>query len=618
MGIGSKIAQNCGGCAMNKTLDTFQILRDRQLSWGLRVASVVGLFALLISLYRASAVGWHAVMVLQIILYVIILCTTFLNRHLSFLFRATIVVAVTFILGVTGLMAWGLVGFGLQALFAFCIFSMVLFGRRAGIVAAALSIIVTGIVGFLFGSGILAFDFNPQAYMTSYAAWIAAVTAMGFSAGLIVMVLGSLNREIENLVHSLQGRNAEMAGIIQQLEAEMLERARVEEERRKLEDRLQRAKRMEDLGTLAGGVAHDLNNILIGAVSYPDLLLANLPQDSPLRESIEIIKCSGVKAAAIVQDLLTLARRGVASTSVVNINSIITDYFTSLEYQKLKSFHLNVEVELKLDQDLPNILGSSIHLLKTIMNLVSNAAEAMSDGGKIVVSTRNERIGPRVGVFEDIEESDYVILTVSDTGVGISPEDIEKIFEPFYTKKVMGRSGTGLGMAVVWGTVKDHKGHIDIESAIGKGTTFTLYFPTTAEKIVETQHSVPVKEYMGKGESILIVDDVKEQREIVSKMLCQLGYSVCTAASGEEAVAHLEKSPADLLILDMCMEPGIDGLDTFRKVLKLQPRQKVIIISGYAETLEVKEAQKLGAGPYIKKPFFLSDIGLAIRSALDK
>ena len=603
---------------MNKTLETFQTLRDRQLSWGLRVISVVGLFVLFTSLFRAFTVGWHAVMVLHIILYVIILCTALLNRHLPFLFRATIVVAVTFIIGVTGLLAWGLMGFGLQALFAFCIFSMMLFGRRVGIISAALSIIVIGIVGLLFGLGILAYDFDPKAYLTSYTAWIAAMSAMALSGGLIVLALGSLNREIENLVHTLQNRNEEMAGIIKQLVAEMSERARVEEERRKLEDRLQRAKRMEDLGTLAGGVAHDLNNILIGTVSYPDLLLANLPQDNPLREPIEIIKRSGAKAAAIVEDLLTLARRNVVSTDVINLNSIITDYFTSLEYQKLKSFHPQVEVDLKLDQELPNTLGSPIHLHKTIMNLVSNAAEAMSDGGKIVISTNHERTGPRVGVFGEIEEGDYVILTVSDMGVGISPDNIEKIFEPFYTKKVMGRSGTGLGMAVVWGTVKDHKGYIDIESAMGKGTKITLYFPVTAEKIVETQKSVPSKEYMGKGESILIIDDVKEQREIVSKMLCQLGYSVSTVASGEEAVAFLEKSSADLLFLDMYMEPGMDGLDTYRKVLELQPQQKAIITSGYAETPRVKEAQKLGAGPYIKKPFFLNDIGLAIRSELDK
>ena len=558
-------------------------------------------------------------MFLHIILYVIILGTALLNRHLSFWLRAAILVAVPFILGVAGLLALGLASTGMQALFAFCILSTVLFGGRAGKASAAVSIVAMGIIGFSVCSRILNFDFDPQVYLTSYTAWIAAMSAMAILAGLIVMAIGGLNLEIENLVDTLQTRNKEMSGIIRQLESEMAERAIVEEERRKLENRLQYAEKMEALGTLAGGVAHDLNNILVGTVSYPDLLLAQLPEDSTLRNPIEIIQRSGVKAAAIVQDLLTLARRGVTSTSVVNLNAIITDYFTSPEYEKLKSFHPQVEVELELDQNLPNILGSSIHLLKTIMNLVSNAAEAMSDGGKIVVSIGNERTtGPRAGVFEEIEEGDYVVLTVSDTGVGISAEDIEKIFEPFYTKKAMGRSGTGLGMAVVWGTVKDHKGHIDIKSAIGKGTTFTLYFPTTTKKMVKTQHPLSLKEYRGKGESILIVDDVKEQREIAAKMLCELGYLVDTAASGEEAVAYLERVSVDLLVLDMYMEPGMDGLDTYRQALKLQPRQKAVITSGYAETWRVKEAQILGAGTYVRKPFFLNDIGVAIRAELDK
>jgi signal transduction histidine kinase len=603
---------------MDNVFDTLQILRDRQLSWGLRALSVGGFFLLLISLSRVFRFGWHPVLVLHIILYLIILCTTLLNRRLSFFFRATVVVALSFILGAAGLLTWGLAALGLQALFACCILSTMLFGSRAGIVAAALSTIVIGIAGLCFVSGILTLAFDPHAYLTSYTAWIMAMSAMAIPAVLIVIALGTLNREIENLVHVLQNQNEEMSRIIRQLEAEMAERARMEEESRKLEDRLQRAKRMETLGTLAGGVAHDLNNILVGSVSYPDFLLAQLSEDSPLRRPVEAIKRSGYKAAAIIQDLLTLTRRGVTLPRVVNLNSIITDYFTSPEYQKLKSFHPHVEVELKLEQDLPNISGSSIHLLQTIMNLVSNAAEAMPDGGKIVVSTSNERTGPGIGLFEEIKEADYVILTVSDTGAGISPEDMEKIFEPFYTKKAMGRSGTGLGMAVVWGAVKDHKGHIDVESALGKGTTFTLYFPATAEELTPTQRSLPVRECIGKGESILIVDDVKDQREITAEMLHGLGYSVKTAASGEEAVACLEKAPVDLLILDMFMEPGMDGLDTYRRALQVQPRQKAIITSGYAETWRVKKAQKLGAGAYVKKPFLLSEIGAAIRAELDK
>jgi CheY-like chemotaxis protein len=276
-----------------------------------------------------------------------------------------------------------------------------------------------------------------------------------------------------------------------------------------------------------------------------------------------------------------------------------------------------VDVELKLDPGLPNLSGSPIHLLKAVMNLVSNAAEAMPDGGKIVVSTSAELTGPRVGSFEAIEAGDYVVLRVSDTGIGIPTEDLGRIFEPFFTKKVMGRSGTGLGMTVVWGTVKDHEGYIDIESGVGRGTTFTVYFPATADKTTAVQSELGTKG-VTRGESILIVDDVREQREIAAMMLAQLGYSVDAVSSGEEAVAYLGKKPVDLLLLDMCMEPGMDGLDTYREALKVTPGQKAIITSGYAETQRVKETQELGAGAYIRKPFFMHTIAGAVRAELDK
>jgi hypothetical protein len=198
------------------------------------------------------------------------------------------------------------------------------------------------------------------------------------------------------------------------------------------------------------------------------------------------------------------------------------------------------------------------------MNIVSNAAEAISGAGKIFISTRSKYIEKPIRGYDDIWEGDYVILTVSDNGIGISSEDIEKIFEPFYTKKEMGRSGSGLGMAVVWGTVKDHKGYIDVQSTKGKGTTFTLYFPVTRKEI-DAEKTVPLKECMGKGESILVVDDIEKQREIASGILNKLGYTVTSVPSGEEAVEYLKNNSADLLVLDMIMAPGMDGLDTYKK-----------------------------------------------------
>ena len=306
---------------------------------------------------------------------------------------------------------------------------------------------------------------------------------------------------------------------------------------------------MEAIGTLAGGVAHDLNNILGGLVSYPELLLVQIPEDSPLRKSIQTIQKSGEKVAAVVQDLLTLARRGVVATEVVNLNNVISEYLKSPEHEKLQSYHPGIQIETHLEKDTLNILGSSTHLSKTVMNLISNAAEAISDGGNITVSTENRYIDRPIRGYDDVKEGDYVVLTISDTGTGISPDDIGKIFEPFYTKKKMGRSGTGLGMAVVWGTVKDHNGYIDVQSTEGKGTAFTLFFPVTRENLPEDEASLPIESYSGNGESILIVDDVEEQRKIASGMLNELGYSVVSVSSGEEAVEYLKTNKADLLIL---------------------------------------------------------------------
>ena len=384
------------------------------------------------------------------------------------------------------------------------------------------------------------------------------------------------------------------------------------------EKRLARAKKMEALGTLAGGVAHDLNNVLSGIVSYPELLLLELPEDSPLRKPILTMQKSGKKAATIVQDLLTLARRGVVATEVTNLNQIVDSYLKSPECENLEQFHPGVKIETDLEINLLNVMGSPVHLSKTVMNLVSNAAEAMPDGGNIFISTRNEYVDKPIRGYDDVKEGEYVILSVSDTGIGISSEDTEKIFEPFYTKKVMGRSGTGLGMAVVWGTVKDHRGYIDVQSTKGKGTTFTLYFPVTRKEITGRKQALPTDEYMGKGKTVLVVDDVEEQREIASAVLKKLGYSVTTVSSGEEAVEYMKGNSADLLILDMIMDPGIDGLETYRRILELCPGQKAIIASGFSETDRVKEAQRLGAGKYIKKPYTLEKIGIAVKEELEK
>jgi CheY-like chemotaxis protein len=234
------------------------------------------------------------------------------------------------------------------------------------------------------------------------------------------------------------------------------------------------------------------------------------------------------------------------------------------------------------------------------------------------ITSRNRYLDAPLKGYEEIEQGEYAEISVSDMGMGMSKQDIENIFEPFYTKKQMGRSGTGLGMSVVWGTVKDHRGYIDINSIEGKGTTFTLFSPATREALKPDSNSVPIDEYKGSGESILVIDDVEEQREIASTILTKLDYAVASVSSGEEAIEYMKNNSPDLLIIDMIMDPGIDGLDTYKKIIEFHPNQKAIIASGFFRTDRIGQLQKMGAGQYIKKPYTLAKIGSAVKEELGR
>jgi len=398
---------------------------------------------------------------------------------------------------------------------------------------------------------------------------------------------------------------------------DITKRRRAEETLRKNEEKLVRAKKMESLGLLAGGVAHDLNNVLSGIVGYPELILMDLPEDNKLRKPIETMQESGYRAAAIVQDLLTVVRGVVTTIEPVNLNDLIRDYLNSPEFKKLEQFHPTVTVKPNLDTDLFNIGGSRVHIGKVVMNLMTNASEAIEGSGNVTISTMNRYIDRPLRGYDDVNIGEYVVLAVSDNGSGISSDGLERIFEPFYTKKVMGRSGTGLGLTVVWNIVQDHKGYINVASD-ENGTTFELYFPITRDKVSDKGLSIPIKDYKGDGETILVIDDVESQRDISCKMLETLGYKTKTVSSGEEAVEYLKENTVDLILLDMIMDPGINGRETYERAIKIHPNQKAIIVSGFAETDELKETQKIGAGQYIKKPVTLERIGLAVKEELEK
>ncbi len=399
--------------------------------------------------------------------------------------------------------------------------------------------------------------------------------------------------------------------------SDIQERKRAEEEKARLEDQLHRAQKMESLGIMAGGVAHDLNNILSGIISYPELLLLDLPEESPLREPIKTIMESGMRAARVVEDLLTVARGVTSSKETLNLNTLIPEYLGSAEYVELEKRHSFVDLKTELDPDLLNLNGSSSHMKKTLMNLVVNAFEAIEGSGTVTISTTNQYLDEPLKGYEEVRAGEYVLLGVSDNGSGISPGDLERIFEPFYTKTVMGRVGTGLGLTVVWNTVPDHKGYIHVKTS-GKGTAFELYFPITREKVADAEKEVPVEDYLGHGEKILVVDDEENQRIIATDILRRLGYNPESVSSGEEAILYVKDNPVDLIVLDMVMPKGINGRETYEAIIKIRPGQRAIIATGYAGTREVEIALKSGAGRYIMKPYVLEEIGVAIKEELEE
>jgi len=423
-------------------------------------------------------------------------------------------------------------------------------------------------------------------------------------------------RDIAWHSRNLTDENGEHMGSIA-LGRDITEHKRAMQALQKSEERLLRSKKMESLGLLAGGVAHDLNNILSGIVSYPELLLMEMPADSKLRKPIETIQESGHRAAAIVQDLLTVARGVAVAKEPLNLNEMVSDYLLSPEFDALKQTHPNVKVQNDLNSELLSINGSPVHMRKVVMNLVANAAEAVQGAGRIAIRTENRYLDTPLKGYDAVDTGEYAVLIVSDNGPGVSPEDLQRIFEPFYTKKAMGRSGTGLGLAVVWNTVQDHKGYIDLTTNTDQ-TTFELYFPITREELPAPRLAVPIQEFKGDGERVLVIDDEASQREISCKMLEMLGYEARAVASGEEAVAYLRDHTADLLLLDMIMGPGINGRETYARVLELHPQQRAIIVSGYAKTEEVQKTQALGAGKYVKKPLTLKRLGVAIKEELNR
>ncbi len=412
-------------------------------------------------------------------------------------------------------------------------------------------------------------------------------------------------RELEDAFNTMTG---ELARI--------MERERnLAEEKLLMEQKLTQARKMEAIGLMASGVAHDLNNILSGIVSYPELILMKLPPDSSLRKDLVAISQAGLRASEVVADLLTVARGTANTKKTVDINALVRDYFDSPEFRRQKGDCPDVEVRLDLAEESLPVHCSVIHIRKCLMNLVINALEAVEDSGTVTIATSRFAARAAPPDCQTMAPGQYVLLRVSDTGQGIDEEARRHIFEPFFSKKTLGRSGTGLGLTIVWNTVQEHDGCVTVSSGPA-GTVFSVYLPMAEQEATREREQDSPAELQGNGETVLVVDDEPMQRDIAGKMLTRLGYRVVALASGEEAVDHLRAQEADLVLLDMIMGSGMDGAETYARIVSFRSGQRALIISGYAEDIHLHRALQLGAGGFLKKPYTISELGRAVRSAL--
>jgi PAS domain S-box-containing protein len=380
-------------------------------------------------------------------------------------------------------------------------------------------------------------------------------------------------------------------------------------ETKRLREQEFRAQRLETAGQVAGQVAHDLNNLLTPLLAYPDLIRETLPDNHPSLVLLNAIQRAAGRIAEINQQLLTLGRRGHFKQDVLNLNSIIGQVIESLG-----PLPDTLDCVTDLDPHLKNIRGGSAQLYRVIMNLLMNALDAVTQDGMITIKSENCSLEQALCAYTRVPAGDYVKITVTDNGCGIRDQVVQRIFDPFFTTKSADQSrGSGMGLSVVDAVIKDHGGYVDLQTRVGHGTSFFLYLPVSDDTVSEQ----PQAEIPRGCETVLVVDDDEMQREVFVRLLTGLGYQVTAAGSGEEALELLTHVSQDILILDLVMPGGIDGIETFRRALLINPYQAVIIVTGCVESGNTREARDLWGCTVLSKPVDRKTLSLAVRKQLE-
>lgn len=396
--------------------------------------------------------------------------------------------------------------------------------------------------------------------------------------------------------------------------SDITERKKAQEERETLEKRLRQSQKIEALGTLTGGVAHDFNNILSIIMGYAELAESELPGDHPARQGLQQILAAARRARDVVRQLLIFSRRGEEEKSAQDLGWTVREGVRMMR-STIPSF---IDIQEFIAPDLPPVMANPTQVHQVIVNLCKNAADAMAEsGGVLSVRLEAEKVDKKTPAFgADLLPGDYVKLTVSDTGHGISADGLERIFDPYFTTKEVGK-GTGLGLSVVLGIVRDLGGAIRVESENAKGSCFEVFFPAPARPVTPPDPG-PSPPLVGGSERILFVDDEMTVAELNEMRLQKLGYRVTCETDPQRALQRFAESPGDfdLVITDMTM-PKMTGDMLSREILKIRPDMKIILCTGYNERISEETARQAGIARYMEKPVDFEAMGRAVRDLLD-
>lgn len=423
-------------------------------------------------------------------------------------------------------------------------------------------------------------------------------------------------------VHRIRRKDGSERTVRQKAEQEMNSIGRVTRttgmmaditEQKELEEQLRQSQKMEAIGLLAGGIAHDFNNLLMVILCNCDLMLARAKKDDPITEDIIEIKRSGQRAAELTRQLLAFSRKQVLKPQIIDLNSVVND----LEKMIKRLTGEKIDVVTILSPGTGTVRSDRGQIDQIVMNLVVNARDAMPGGGKITIETGTVELDEEyMKKYADVKPGRYTMLAVTDTGTGMNKETVEKIFEPFFTTKGLGK-GTGLGLSTVYGIVKQSEGYIYCYSEPGKGTTFKIYLPEVNDEFLSETEAQTKEELVSHGENIVMIDDEKDIRDVVKRMLEQEGYNVFEAENFEDVKKYFRENRIDLLITDVIM-PEMNGDEIGEKILEEYPDAKIIYMSGYTEStimdFSLLDKNKI----YLQKPFSRQSIVQSVREILNR